>query len=367
MDITEVIEGLTTKLDQSLTNMDSRIKAVEEAQAALAAPKRATATADAQESSIKQAFYETLAARTPTPEYEEYIKLAADTFRIGVDPAGGFLCPEEIRKEIIRYVRDLSPVRQYATVIDTQSESVLMARETDEDLDIGIYGEQEELTGSGTPGDWFKTIRIQTYKMRTRLVATNDLLSASWFDIEQYIRERVAEKFARQEGKLFITGTGADQPEGLLGSSELKYVPSGSASALTIDSLIKAKNTLNETYQRNAVWLMNQATLTWLEQQVDDVGRPIWRMDYVAGEPKTLLGKPFVICPDMPDIGSNAYPVVYGDLKQAYRIVDRGVLQFLVDPYTGISSDVTVYWAKRYLGAGVVNPNAYVAVKIATS
>jgi HK97 family phage major capsid protein len=49
----------------------------------------------------------------------------------------------------------------------------------------------------------------------------------------------------------------------------------------------------------------------------------LWMPSLATGQPSTLLGRPIVSCPDMPNIASSAYAVGFGDFSKAYTIVDR--------------------------------------------
>jgi len=60
----------------------------------------------------------------------------------------------------------------------------------------------------------------------------------------------------------------------------------------------------------------------------------------------------------MPDIGSNAFPVVFGDFSSGFRIYDRVGLSILRDPFTQATSVFTRFHARRRLAPGVRLPSA---------
>ena len=56
----------------------------------------------------------------------------------------------------------------------------------------------------------------------------------------------------------------------------------------------------------------------------------------------------------MPDVGAGAFPIVFGDMRRAYTIVDRISLAILRDPYTQASTGSIRYIARKRVGGQVV-------------
>lgn len=67
---------------------------------------------------------------------------------------------------------------------------------------------------------------------------------------------------------------------------------------------------------RSCYWLAADQSLGTLRQMVDTVGRPIWEPSVVLGAPDLLLGKPIVADPFMPQFGSSALSIAFGDFSQ---------------------------------------------------
>jgi len=65
----------------------------------------------------------------------------------------------------------------------------------------------------------------------------------------------------------------------------------------------------------------------------------------------------------MPDIAANAYPVIFGDLKSAYLIVDRVDMSILRDPYT--AKPFVLFYTTKRVGGQVVLAEAICKMKIA--
>ena len=66
------------------------------------------------------------------------------------------------------------------------------------------------------------------------------------------------------------------------------------------------------------------------------------------GEGYILLGRPIVIVDQLPVSGSNATPVIYGDLKSAFKLVPlAGSEHFLIDDITTKGAR-TIYLDQRF-------------------
>ena len=76
------------------------------------------------------------------------------------------------------------------------------------------------------------------------------------------------------------------------------------------------------------------------------------------GVGSSILGHPILECTDMPAVGAGNKPIVYGDFRRGYLIVDRTVLSIMRDPFTQATSGNVRYIARRRVGGQVVLPEA---------
>lgn len=110
---------------------------------------------------------------------------------------------------------------------------------------------------------------------------------------------------------------------------------------------------------------MNPATAQQLRLVKDTIGRPIYIDSIAAGMPPLLLGYPLVECEHMAGVGTNAFPVMFANLRRGYRIVDRQGTRVLRDPFSN-KPMVGFYTTRRTAGA-VVNSECNKLVKCAAS
>jgi HK97 family phage major capsid protein len=111
---------------------------------------------------------------------------------------------------------------------------------------------------------------------------------------------------------------------------------------------------------------MNSQTLGTIRKLKDgSTGTFLLMTSGLGNSPSTtLLGRPVIECPDMPDIAGNAYPVAFGDFSQGYRIFDRLAISVLRDPYSVATNGLTRFHARRRVAGGVAKSEALRKLKI---
>jgi HK97 family phage major capsid protein len=83
--------------------------------------------------------------------------------------------------------------------------------------------------------------------------------------------------------------------------------------------------------------------------------------------PATILDRPYVTAPDMPAIGAGLYPILFGDFRRAYMIIDRVVMEMMTDPFSSKATGQIEFSARRRVGGQVVLAEAIRKQKIAAS
>lgn len=285
------------------------------------------------------------------------------TLTVSDDQQAGYLAPAEVSTEMIREITEFSPIRQYATVRQTSAPSVKYPKRT------GITnakweGEIEEAEESTVT---FGQTEIVAKRLTTYVPISNSLLMGSDGTAEAEVRAAFAEDFGKKESAAFIAGDGFKQPEGILTSDKVPYFANGHATNLSTDALIGLMYSLPAQYRNRGVWLLNGTSLAVIRKLKDSQGNYLWQPALVAGQPETLLGRPVAEAIDMPDVAANAFPIAFGDIATAYRIVDRQALGVLSDPYTQATRAITRMHGTRWVGGGVVQPAAIKKLKMATS
>ena len=327
-----------------------------------------------------------------TPEQVEYKTAFEDYVRKGragklaeleeksmaVDPpgSGGYAVPEELDRNILDLLRDVSPVRAEATVVTVGS--------GDWKKIVNIGGTTsgwvaEKAARPGTDSPQLAEIAPVVGEVYAAPATTQRALDDIFFDVAAFLENEVQDEFAKQEGIAFISGNGVDKPKGILAtaSSEdadgirpfgtVQLIKSGKADGFADTNpdhaLLDLVYSLKAGHRRQAKWFMNSMTIKEVMKFKDSDGAYIWQRSLQEGQPDRLLNHPIVPCEDMPDIAADSLPIAIGNWRRAYYILDRIGTRVMRDPYTN-KPYVTFYATKR-VGGGAVDTEAFKLLKVA--
>ena len=252
---------------------------------------------------------------------------------------GGYFVLPTTDLAIRNLLTDLSPMRGLAEVVGIAGDKY------ERFYSLGKRGARWVSERSDRPQDTATPNLIKhsygTAEMYAAPTTTRTLLDDAAIDLSAWLINNAVQDFAETEGDAFMTGDGADNsPKGLLTYptapekdfarewSKFQYVAAGATAPTDTqlaDALIKLIATLRRPYKGNATFLMNSNTALRLRQIKDTTGRYLWAPtgNLIEGVDHPLLGYSVEIDDAMPDIGSGATPIAFGDFKQGYVIVDR--------------------------------------------
>jgi HK97 family phage major capsid protein len=187
------------------------------------------------------------------------------------------------------------------------------------------------------------------------------------FNLEAELQDEAAEQFGVAEGKAAITGDGAGELEGVLTNAAIAYTPSGSASAITADGMIDLYFGVKDVYARNGTWVIKRGTLGTIRKLKDGNNQYLWSPGLAGAVPSTILDRPYVESVDMPDVAANAFPVVFGDWRRGYLLIDRIQMAVTRDPFSQAANGAVRFHFRKRVGGQVVVAEALRKLKIATS
>ena len=261
----------------------------------------------------KGSFWNAMRVKAPMPS-------VLNALQEGTDSEGGYLVPDEFERTLVEALEEENVFRTLAHVIRTSSgdrkipvvASKGSANWVDEE---GAYQESD---------DAFSQVSIGAYKLGTMIKVSEELLADSVFDLEAYISKEFARRIGAREEESFFNGDGKGKPLGILaaaGGAEVG-VTAASATAITADEVIDLFYSLKAPYRKNAVWLLNDATVKQIRKLKDSTGQYLWQPSLVAGTPDTILGRPVKTSAFMPTAAAGAKTIAFGDFKY-YWIADR--------------------------------------------
>ncbi|KRQ03085.1 phage major capsid protein [Bradyrhizobium manausense] len=286
------------------------------------------------------------------------------SLRVSDDTAGGYLTPDQFSTELDRNVVLFSPVRQVARVLPTGSPEVRWPKRTG-GMTAAWVGETQSRPETSVT---FGQSRYAVCELAAYVDVSNAMLEDSSFDVAALLAYEFGEEFGFEEGKAFVTGQSTLSPAGFMNDPAIAYTPSGASDTFVADNLIDLFHGIKAPYRANAVWGMNTTTLGKLRKLKDGEGRYFVNIQGIDNTPvTTILGRPVVEMPDMPDVGTNNFPVIFGDFSQGYRIFDRIALSILRDPYSQATNGMTRFHGRRRVAGGVGKAESLRKLKIATS
>ncbi len=293
-------------------------------------------------------------------------------------PEGGFAVPQEIDALIGRTLKDISPIRSIATVVQT-----------------GSAGYRKLVTDGGTPSGWvsetagrpetdtpnFNEIAPPTGELYANPAASQTMLDDAAFDVEAWLADEIASEFAQAEGAAFVGGSGVNQPRGFLNApvtdepddvrafGSLQYIPSGAAGAFAgadgEDALVDLVHALKPAYRQGASFVMNSATLAQIRKFKTADGAFLWQASLASGQPDMLLGYPVVEAEDMPDVTADSLSIAFGNFRAGYLIAERSATSILRDPFT--NKPFVHFYATKRVGGQVMNSEAIKLMQFSAS
>jgi HK97 family phage major capsid protein len=291
-----------------------------------------------------------------------------------VPSEGGYAVPHEIDGLIASQLKDLSPIRQIAQIVQ-----------------VGTAGYRKLVTTGGTASGWasetaarpetatptFEEVAPPSGELYANPAASQAMLDDAAFDLEGWIASEIAMEFARAEGAAFVSGTGVNQPAGFLTApvstaadavrpfGTLQYRGSGDAAGFGAEpeaTLIDLVHSLKAGYRQGASWVMNSATLAEVRKLRTADGALLWQPGLIDGQPDRLLGYSIVEAEDMPDLAGGAFPIAFGNFKAGYLIAERSAIKILRDPFS--NKPFVHFYAHRRVGGQVLDSAAIKLLKI---
>lgn len=149
---------------------------------------------------------------------------------------------------------------------------------------------------------------------------------------------------------------------------DVAFTNNGHATNLLADGLIDLFHAVPAFYRSTSAWMLNGAGIGTVRKLKNPTsGDYLWREPLSEGNPGTILGRPVIEAVDMPGIESGSFPILFGDVRSAYRIYDRIALAVLRDPFTQAKKSLVRFHARRRVGGDVVKAEAIRKLKMAIS
>lgn len=257
-----------------------------------------------------------------TPE-----QMNAISEKTGTD--GGFAVPEDISVKIERRLKDSTDL---FNLVDSEKVYTRKGERTYEKRteQTGLINLDEAGTIQEVGGPQLERIKFNLHDFAGMCTIPNDLLQFATSELEGYIIEWLVDKVrvTRNTKILYGAGTGSDDVQGIMKSTVYTKLP------LTDPKLKDFKTVKNvkipNVFKNISSWIVNQDGFNYLDSLEDATGRPYLQPDPKNPTQYVFLGRPVIELPnEVLKTESEKIPVLFGDLKSAYKYFYDGNYQLL--------------------------------------
>ena len=304
------------------------------------------------------------------------------------DTLGGVLVPEEINTDVVQRLVGLTVVRSRARKFNTSRDALsFLVRTGGNKQYTGAVRSRmtSESPSSGsfnTNATWGK-INIPVHVNLAKVPVSKSLLEDSTLNVlSEVLMPEFASEAAIKEDVQFLTGSGADEPQGILNgtaangapfNSDIQTQNSGQAAALAFDAFVRAPYKIAGQYRArtnaSTAWAFTSTTAGLLAALQDNTGAYLWTEMHgnnAVGAPTTLRGWQVAETEALAEVAANTYPVIFGDF-QGYRIVDRiGMSVQRYDDSALADTDSVAFYMRRRYGGQVAEGYRFAVIKIST-
>jgi HK97 family phage major capsid protein len=263
--------------------------------------------------------------RGGSPAGLEYRALA-----VGTDSAGGYAVPDLFRNEVQKTMKEFGGVREVANVITTDTGQNIEWPTFNGTAQVGAIVAENVQVAELDPA--FGIASLDSYLWSSKLVRVPiQLTQDSAINMEDFLRDALAERIARIQNTKFTVGTGTGEPDGVA-VGVTTGVTAASATAITADELISLYHSVDPAYRANFTWMTHDNTIAAIRKLKEATTNAyIWQPGLQAGTPDTLLGRPVVVNQDMDSsLATTDVAVLGGDFKRYYVIRDVRSFELMV-------------------------------------
>lgn len=272
----------------------------------------------------------------------------------GTNNNGGYLVPKDFYDRIIARRDELSllsqvPVMRLTTsrrqidvpAVSTQSSSAYVA---------------ESGAANFSEPDFANTKVITVYRNNISMKMSNELLSDQAANLEQFISEHIAARFAVAVNSQVLAGTGTNEAYGVLARATQSET---AASATTIDAsdIINLQHKIPSQYAQlgQTAFAMRNSTLGYIRGLT---GNWFQFQPTPAGNGRDISGYPVIVSDALGAIATTVKTAIFGNFSY-YCFVENGSIEISRNPYLYQANGQTAIFADYRFGGDVIQPEAF--------
>ena len=301
-EVEAALTGLLAELNSFQTEIKTKLKQQEERMTLLdrrthLSGRPALAAAASAEAPHQKAF--AAYVRHGDDDALRGLALEGKALNTAVAGEGGYLVDPQTSDRIGTMMQATASLRSVAKIVNVESSSYDVIVDHG---DVGSAWATEAGSVAESVNPAIERISVALHELAAMPKASQRLLDDSAFDVEGWLAERIADKFARAEAAAFVSGNGTDKPKGVLAHPKvvdgswawgsLGYVATGTDGGFggSADALVDLVYALGAEYRANGTFVMNSKTAGQVRKLKDADGRFLWSDGLAASEPARLLG-----------------------------------------------------------------------------
>ena len=257
-----------------------------------------------------------------TPEERSFLSYLRGEIRADVNTTktnSGAVIPTTVADRIVEYVKNVSPIAEYATRYEGIGKITIAYEDSTNALSASYV---DDLTSADATAQKLLSVTLEGYMIRVPVKVSQQLLDNSQVDLIAYLVRRIGDTLAAKIEKEFLIGT-SGKVVGLAGGVT-QTVTAASATAVTTDELIDVQDAVPDIYQANGIWIMHPKMRTAIRKLKDSEGRYLLNLDLNAKWGYSLLGKPVYASDAMREPAAGATRLFYGGMSGLAGII-RGL------------------------------------------
>lgn len=274
---------------------------------------------------------------------------------------GGYTIPSYVVDRIQGKLVNFGSLRGLANVTSINSDSYELLLDQGS-ANVGWVQEMEERADTDLPE--FNKLQIPVHELYAKPKASQKILDDSGINLEEWICDKISHSMAIKENDAFIRGDGDKKPKGILTHS-LETIKSGQNGVmLEADALLRVIDQMRSDYLPGAVWVMSRSALSMVRSLKDASKRYLLQPSIGESLGTTLFGFPVYTNDALDQVkpGTASSPILFGNFRQGYQIVDRKDMSILRDPYS--AKPFVEFYATKRVGGDVVNSDAIKVVRL---
>jgi HK97 family phage major capsid protein len=260
----------------------------------------------------------------------------------GSTSAGGLAVPIQVDNYIAPLAPTASDIRSIATVIPT-TKNILLPTTAPTGLPTTVQTAELSAFAQSVPS--LGQTELQAY-LNALLAPVSLELAQDVPGLEAWMRTVVEAALLEQEDALFVSGTGSNQPQGLVGNvgAGITAEPDANGNLVSYAGLSALMGAVKAKYLAGSSWLMSQSTALVVRAALAYSGATFeWTRG--ADGVERLFGYRVAYSASMPAATRGNAPVLFGNFRMGFVVGDRGgpaVRLKVLDQMFGVNG--TLYW-----------------------